>query len=77
MGDTAFDIESLLNISVNFVPMFIILFFSVYFLLYVPFDQAPAYVIATQVLLFVPFVFAGAITVIARKVIADASSEHQ
>ena len=77
MGDTAFDIESLLDISVNFVSMFILLFFSVFFLLYVPFDRAPVYVIATQVLIFVPFLFTGAITVIARKVIADASSEHQ
>jgi uncharacterized membrane protein YjjP (DUF1212 family) len=75
MSDTAFDIESLLDISVNFVSMAIILFFSVYFVLFDPFAWAPAYTIATQVLLLVPFVFTAAITIIARKAIAEASGE--
>ena len=76
MSDSAFDIESLLDISVNFVSMAIILFFSVFFFLFNPFGWVPAYTIATQVLLIVPFVFTGAITVIARKAIAESSDEE-
>lgn len=76
MSDTAFDIESLLDISVNFVSMAIILFFSVFFLLFTPFNQAPVYTIATQVLLLVPFVVTAAITIIARKAIAESSGEE-
>lgn len=76
MSETAFDIESLLDISVNFVSMSIILFFSVFFLLFNPFDWAPAYSIATQVLLLVPFVFTGGVTIIARKAISESSGEE-
>jgi uncharacterized membrane protein YjjP (DUF1212 family) len=76
MSETAFDIESLLDISVNFVSMAIILFFSVFFFLFNPFGWAPAYSIATQVLLLVPFVFTAGITIIARKAIAEASGEE-
>lgn len=77
MSDTAFDLEALLDMSVNFVPMLIIVFFSAYFLLYNPFNWGPAYAIFTQLLLLVPFVFVGALTIIARKVIAEAESERQ
>lgn len=77
MSETAFDIESLFDISVNFVSMFIILFFSVFFILYDPFGLEPAYFIATQVLLLVPFVFTGAITIITRKAIAEAPGDEQ
>jgi hypothetical protein len=72
MSDTAFDIESLFDIAVNFVSLSIILFFSVFFLVYNPFDQNLVYTIATQGLLVVPFVFTLAITIIARKTIAEA-----
>jgi len=69
MADSVFDTETLLDISVNMIPMVIIGFFTLFLLFLSPFpDDRFAQVVAIG-LHVVPFVLLGILTYVAAKVI--------
>lgn len=74
MADHTFDRETLLDLAVNVIPLGIILFFVVFFLVFDPFGNDPVAVALSQLLLVVPFVVLATITYVAGRIIAE--TEH-
>jgi hypothetical protein len=72
MANETFDRETILDLVVNIIPLFIILFFIVAFLLYNPFGVEPLASALQFGLLLVPFVLLAILTYISGKAIADA-----
>lgn len=62
MADSVFDRETLLDISVNIVPMLIILFFTALLVFASPFAPNPFYDVIALGLHVVPFVLLGLLT---------------
>lgn len=74
MSDTTFDRETLLDLSVNIVPLAIILFFAVLIVVFDPFGSDIVAVALAQLLHIVPFVVLAVVTYISGRIIAEA--EH-
>ncbi|WP_049972367.1 DUF6684 family protein [Haladaptatus cibarius] len=64
-SDVVFDRETLLDISVNIVPMVILLFFIVLFALWTPWSGEPLIFVMSHLLTIIPFVLLGLLTWIA------------
>ncbi|GAA0235443.1 DUF6684 family protein [Haladaptatus pallidirubidus] len=64
-SDPIFDRETLLDISVNLVPMFILLFFIVLFAVWTPWEGQPLIFAMSHLLTIIPFVLLGLLTWIA------------
>ncbi|WP_115864660.1 DUF6684 family protein [Halorussus litoreus] len=69
MADSLFDRETLLDISVNIIPMVIILFFTLFLLFFSPFPDYPFAQVVAIGLHVVPFVLLGLLTYVAATVI--------
>lgn len=69
MADSVFDRETLLDVSVNVVPMVIILFFAAFLLLFSPFPDDPFAQVVAIGLHVVPFVLLGLLTYVSATVI--------
>jgi len=71
MASDIFDRETMLDLTVNFIPLFIILFFIVGFAVFAPFGFEPASLgtIMQYVLLLFPFVALAVLTYFSAKVI--------
>lgn len=70
--DRIFDRETLLDLTVNFIPLGIILFFIVLFAVFDPFDQDLVATVISQGLLVIPFAALAVLTYFAGKVITEA-----
>jgi hypothetical protein len=70
MATRIFDRETLLDLVVNGVPLFILLFFTVGFILVNPFGFDPLAVGIQHALILVPFVLLAALTYFAARAIA-------
>ncbi|SIR83992.1 hypothetical protein SAMN05421858_4086 [Haladaptatus litoreus] len=64
-SDVVFDRETLLDISVNIVPMVILLFFIVLFVVWTPWSGEPLISAMSHLLTIIPFVLLGLLTWIA------------
>lgn len=71
MADRVFDRSALLDIVVNMIPLGIILFFVVLFLLFDPFGSDLIAVFYNQLLLVVPFASLAFVTYIAGRIISE------
>jgi len=69
MADSVFDRETLLDISVNIIPMVILLFFTLFLLLLSPFPDDPFAQVIAIGLHVVPFVLLGLLTYVAATVV--------
>jgi hypothetical protein len=67
-----FDRDTLLDLTVNFIPLFIILFFIVGYVVYNPFGVDQVSRILQYVLLIAPFVLLAILTYLSGKAIATA-----
>lgn len=74
MTDSVFDRETLLDLTVNLIPLGIILFFVVLFFVFDPFGNDAVAVVLSQLLLVVPFLVLAVITYVAGRIIAE--TEH-
>ncbi|WP_435077717.1 DUF6684 family protein [Halococcus sp. AFM35] len=74
MSDTTFDRETLLDLSVNIVPLAIILFFAVLLVVFDPFGSDIVAMGLAQLLHVVPFVVLAVVTYVSGRIIAEA--EH-
>jgi hypothetical protein len=72
MATKVFDRETLLDLTVNFIPLFIILFFIVGYVVYNPFQFGSVGRILQYVLLVAPFVLLALLTYLSGKAIATA-----
>ena len=70
MATKVFDRDTLLDLTVNFVPLFIILFFTVGYLVYNPFQIGSVGRILQYVLLAAPFGLLSILTYLSGKAIA-------
>lgn len=71
MANEIFDRETLLDLTVNMIPLFIIAFFVVAFAVFPLFGRGPLLASAVQFgLLLVPFVFLAVLTYLSGKAIA-------
>jgi hypothetical protein len=70
MATRIFDRDTLLDLTVNFIPLFIILFFVVGFVLVNPFGFDPMASGLQMALLVAPFVFLALLTYLSGKAIA-------
>jgi hypothetical protein len=66
--------ETLLDVTVNAIPMVIILFFTAYLLLTSPWVSDPFVMVVAIGLHAVPFVLLGLLTWVAARVIQDAET---
>jgi len=72
MATKVFDRDTLLDLTVNFVPLFILLFFIVGYVVYDPFGIDSVSRILQYVLLAAPFVLLAILTYLSGKAIATA-----
>jgi hypothetical protein len=72
MATTVFDRDTLLDLTVNFIPLFIILFFIVGFFVWSPFGVDRVSRILQYVLLIAPFVLLALLTYLSGKAISTA-----
>jgi hypothetical protein len=72
MATKVFDRDTLLDLTVNFIPLFIILFFIVGYAVYDPFGIDSVARILQYVLLVAPFVLLAILTYLSGKAIATA-----
>jgi hypothetical protein len=72
MATKVFDRETLLDLTVNFIPLFIILFFIVGYAVYDPFGIDSVSRILQYALLVTPFVLLAILTYLSGKAIATA-----
>jgi hypothetical protein len=72
MAERTFDRETLLDLTVNVIPLGIILFFVVLFLLIRPWEQNLFLTVVSMALLVVPFVSLTLLTYLSGRVIAGA-----
>lgn len=72
MANEIFDRETLLDLTVNFVPLFMILFFIVVYLAFNPWGFDPLIVVVAHGLLVMPFVALAFLTYISGRAIAGA-----
>jgi len=72
MATKVFDRDTLLDLTVNFIPLFILLFFSTAYFLYNPFQIGSVGRILQYVLLAAPFVLLSLLTYLSGKAIATA-----
>ncbi len=70
MSTRIFDRETILDLTVNFVPLFILLFFFVGFILVNPFGFDPMASGLQMLLTLIPFVFLALLTYLSGKAIA-------
>ncbi|MFB6196325.1 MAG: DUF6684 family protein [Haloplanus sp.] len=70
MSTKVFDRDTLLDLTVNFIPLFIILFFIVGYAVYDPFGVDTVPRILQYVLLVAPFVLLAILTYLSGKAIA-------
>jgi hypothetical protein len=70
--DRIFDRETLLDLTVNIIPLGIILFFVVLFLAFRPFGVDPVATVISMGLLVIPFAALAVLTYFAGKVITEA-----
>jgi hypothetical protein len=70
--DRIFDRETLLDLTVNIIPLGIILFFVVLFLVFRPFGTDPVATVISMGLLVIPFAALAILTYFAGKVITEA-----
>lgn len=71
MANEIFDRDTILDLTVNFIPLFIIAFFVVAFAVFPAFGVEPLLATAVQYgLLLVPFVFLAILTYISGKAVA-------
>jgi hypothetical protein len=70
MATNVFDRETLLDLTVNFIPLFIIVFFVVGYLVYDPFRIDSVSRILQYVLLVAPFALLAILTYVSGKAIA-------
>jgi hypothetical protein len=75
MADEIFDRETLLDLTVNAIPLGILLFFIVLFLVLSPFKSAPAIVVVQFAIMVTVFAALAALTYYAGKAISTAESE--
>lgn len=76
MTTKTFDRETLLDLTVNFVPLFIILFFVGAFLVFAPWGRGGLATLLQYFLLVVPFVALAYLTYISGKAIAGAEKSE-
>lgn len=74
MSDTTFDRETLLDLTVNVVPLAIILFFAALIVVFDPFGSDIVVVGLAELLHVVPFVVLAVVTYVSGRIIAEA--EH-
>lgn len=72
MATKIFDRETMLDLTVNFIPLFIILFFIVAFAVFNPFGVDPMATGIQYALLVAPFVFLAVLTYFSARAIAGA-----
>jgi hypothetical protein len=72
MATKVFDRDTLLDLTVNFIPLFILLFFIVGYVVYDPFGVDSVSRILQYVLLVAPFVLLAILTYLSAKAIATA-----
>jgi len=72
MSTKVFDRDTLLDLTVNFIPLFIMLFFAVGYLVYSPFGVDSVSRILQYVLLAAPFVLLAILTYLSGKAISTA-----
>ncbi|WP_049899003.1 DUF6684 family protein [Halococcus agarilyticus] len=72
MAERTFDRETLLDLTVNVIPLGIILFFVVLFLVIRPWEQNLVLTVVSMALLVVPFVALALLTYLSGRVIASA-----
>lgn len=72
MATKVFDRDTLLGLTVNFIPLFILFFFLVGYVVYNPFELGSAGRILQYVLLLAPFVALAILTYLSGKAIASA-----
>jgi hypothetical protein len=72
MAIKVFDRDTLLDLTVNFVPLFILLFFLVGYVAYNPFGIDSVGRVLQVALLLTPFVLLGILTYLSGKAIATA-----
>ena len=70
MATKIFDRETMLDLTVNFIPLFIILFFVVGFAVFNPFGYDSMATGIQYVLLIAPFVFLAILTYVSARAIA-------
>jgi hypothetical protein len=72
MATKVFDRDTLLDLTVNFIPLFILFFFIVGYVVYTPFGIDSVASILQFTLLIAPFVLLAILTYISGKAIATA-----
>ncbi|WP_254543692.1 DUF6684 family protein [Halomarina pelagica] len=77
MASDVFDRETLLDLSVNIIPLFIIVFFVGVFLVLAPFGYSPVDTTIQMGLLVAPFLALAILTYYAGKAIAEAEGETE
>jgi len=75
MAPDVFDRETMLDLSVNVIPLFIILFFVVVFVVVNPFGYSLVPTTIQMALLIVPFIALAVLTYYSGKAIAESEAE--
>ncbi|ELZ27992.1 hypothetical protein C474_15864 [Halogeometricum pallidum JCM 14848] len=70
-----FDYETLLDITVNLVPMGILLFFVGVNLVFTPYPYDPFAMNLTHMLTLIPLVFLGLLTIVSARAISSSGDE--
>lgn len=77
-SETDIDRETLLDVTVNLIPMGILAFFVLLFLVYAPFPPDMFIYVVSHALTIIPFVFLGLLTYVSAKIISrDEAKSHQ
>ncbi|MFC6961038.1 DUF6684 family protein [Halocatena marina] len=77
MGRYALNRETLLDVTVNIIPLFIILFYLVLFIVYDPYRWEPLIIGVSLILLIIPFVLLALVTYIAGRTIEQEETQQQ
>lgn len=72
MSDRIFDRETLLDLTVNIIPLVIILFFAILILISNPVGNDVVALVMTEILHFVPFASLALVTYVAGRIISEA-----
>jgi len=72
-----FERETVLDLIVNVIPLVMILFFAVLFVVVPVFEWDPFYLVVGHALLVIPFVLLALLTYLAGKVVAGAEANHE
>jgi membrane protein implicated in regulation of membrane protease activity len=75
MAPDVFDRETMLDLSVNVIPLFIILFFVVVFVVIAPFGYSLVATAIQMALLIVPFIALAVLTYYSGKAISESEAE--